>query len=123
VSEAEERYLHVIGRLEAAGERATVTAVARGLSVSKASVSEMLNRLEGEGLLVRGPAGEATFTASGREAASALAERRDVVERFLRDVLGVGPDDLAAETERMVRVVSPRLEERMRARLSALARP
>ncbi len=123
MSEAEERYLHVIGRLEAAGERATVTAVARGLSVSKASVSEMLNRLEGEGLLVRGPAGEATFTASGREAASALAERRDVVERFLRDVLGVGPDDLAAETERMVRVVSPRLEERMRARLSALARP
>jgi DtxR family Mn-dependent transcriptional regulator len=123
VSEAEERYLHVIGRLEAAGERATVTAVARGLSVSKASVSEMLNRLEGEGLLVRGPAGEATFTARGREAASALAERRDVVERFLRDVLGVGPGDLAAETERMVRVVSPRLEERMRARLSALARP
>jgi DtxR family Mn-dependent transcriptional regulator len=116
VSEAEERYLHVIGRLEAAGERATVTAVARGLSVSKASVSEMLNRLEGEGLLVRGSAGEATFTARGREAASALAERRDVVERFL-------PDDLAAETERMVRVVSPRLEERMRARLSALARP
>ncbi len=123
MSEAEERYLHVIARLAEAGERATVTAVARGLQVSKASVSEMLNRLEDDGLVVRGSAGEATLTPGGQQAASALAERHDVVERFLRDVLAVAPEHLEAETERMVRVVSPRLEERMRARLSALARP
>jgi len=123
MSDAEERYLAVIGRLAGAGERATVTAIARELGVSKASVSEMLNRMEGDGLLVRGTTGEATLTGPGADAATALAERHDVVERFLRDVLAVAPQDLAAETERLVRVVSPRLEERMRARLTALAPP
>ena len=123
VSEAEERYLGAIGRLQAAGERATVTALARTLAISKASVSEMLRRLEGEGLVVRGPAGEATLAPAGEAVARTLIERHDVVERFLREVLGVGPDALPAETERLARVVSPRLEERMRARLSALVRP
>ncbi len=123
MSVAEERYLAAIGRLQDAGERATVTALARALAISKASVSEMLRRLESEGLVVRGPAGEATLAPAGEQAARVLAERHDVVERFLRDVLGVGPDDLEAEAERLATVVSPRLEERMRARLSALARP
>ena len=123
MSDAEERYLGAIGRLHAAGERATVTALARVLAVSKASVSEMLRRLEGEGLVVRGAAGEATLAAAGADVARGLAERHVVVERFLRDVLRVAPGDLPAETERLARVVSPRLEQRMRARLSALARP
>ncbi len=123
MSQAEERYLQVIGRLAGAGERATVTAVARELGVSKASVSEMLNRMEGEGLLIRGTTGEATLTTNGADAASALAGRQDTVERFLRDVLAVDAEHLPAETERLVAVVSPRLEERMRARLSALAPP
>ena len=123
MSDAEERYLGAIGRLHATGERATVTALAGVLSVSKASVSEMLRRLEADGLVVRGPVGEATLAPAGEEVARTLAERHDVVERFLRDVLGVGPDELPAEAERLARVVSPRLEERMRARLTALARP
>ena len=123
MSEAEERYLGAIGRLHAAGERATVTALARTLSVSKASVSEMLRRLEGDGLVVRGQAGEATLAPAGEEVARTLTDRHEVVERFLRDVLGVAPDALTAETERLARVISPRLVERMRARVSALARP
>ncbi len=123
VSVAEERYLAAIGRLHDAGERATVTALARSLAISKASVSEMLRRLETEGFVVRGPAGEATLAPAGEEAARTLAERHDVVERFLRDVLAVRPDDLPAEADRLASVVSPRLVERMRARLSALAPP
>ena len=123
MSDAEERYLGAIGRLRTAGERATVTALSRSLGVSKASVSEMLNRLEGDGLVVRGAAGEATLAPAGEAAAAQLAERREVVERFLREVLQVGDADLPAEAERLVRVVSPRLEERMRARLSAPAPP
>ncbi len=123
MSDAEERYLGAIDRLRAAGERATVTALARALAVSKASVSEMLGRLEGDGLVVRGPVGEATLAPAGEQAARTLAERHDVVERFLRDVLGVRPDALPAEADRLARVVSPRLEERMRARLTAPSRP
>ena len=123
MSVAEERYLAAIARLEDAGERATVTALARTLAISKASVSEMLRRLEGEGLVVRGAAGEATLAPAGEQAARTVAERHDVVERFLRDVLHVAPGDLPAEAERLASVVSPRLVERMRARLSEPARP
>jgi DtxR family Mn-dependent transcriptional regulator len=123
MSEAEGRYLAAIRRLTAGGDPATVSALSRDLGLSKASVSEMLDRMATEGLVERSARGAATLTGAGSGAADALATRRVVVERFLDEVLGVAPDHLPAETERLARVVSERLEERMRAALNAPVPP
>ena len=123
MSEAECRYLAAIRRLTAGGDAATVSALSRDLGLTKASVSEMLDRLASDGLVRRAARGAATLTPSGSVAADALATRRVIVERFLGEVLGVGPDHLPAETERLSRVVSERLEERMRAALNGPVRP
>lgn len=121
MSEAEDRYLGAVHRLSPGGGGVTVAALARDLALSKASVSEMLDRLAGDELIRRGSRGEATLTTVGEEAARALEERRSTVERFLREVLEVGQDDLPAEADRLARVVSPQLEQRMRERLAERA--
>jgi DtxR family Mn-dependent transcriptional regulator len=90
-----------------------VSALARRLSLSPASVSQMLDRLAADGFVLRGERGVAQLTAEGERAARALAARRALVTRFLRDVLVVPEEHLAAETERLVAVVSPELERRM----------
>jgi DtxR family Mn-dependent transcriptional regulator len=90
-----------------------VGALARQLHLSPASVSEMLDRLAADGLVRRGQRGSAQLTTEGDRAAQALAERRALVKRFLRDVLVVPGDQVEAEAERLVAVVSPTLEARM----------
>jgi|SRR5688500_5747696 DtxR family Mn-dependent transcriptional regulator len=120
---AEARYLAAVERLRVAGKPATVSALSRDLGLSKASVSEMLDRLAADGLVERASRGAAVLTDRGASAAGALAARRAVVERFLAEVLGVGPEHLAGEAERLAQVVSPRLEERMRIALNGRVPP
>lgn len=115
ISPAEERYLAAIDRLSAADpRRVTGAAVARELGLSAPSVHEMLRRMAADDLIVRETTTWA-LTGSGRREADAGRERRVVAERFLRDVLAVPEASLAEEAERLGAVLSPRLEERMRA--------
>ena len=62
--------------------------VALVLSVSRPTAGAMLDRLESEGLVERGPGREILLTASGHRGADRLARRHRVVERMLTDVLG-----------------------------------
>jgi Mn-dependent DtxR family transcriptional regulator len=73
----------------------------------------MLDRLAADGLVRRGVRGSALLTTEGDRTARARADRRVLVERFLRDVLIVPGDQVEAEAERLVAVVSPTLEARM----------
>ena len=115
ITPAEERYLAAIDRLSAADPRGvTGAAVARELRLSAPTVHEMLRRLATDDLIVRDPASW-VLTPNGRREVTAGRERRLVAERFLRDVLGVPEGSLAEESERLGAVLSPRLEERMRA--------
>ena len=121
ITPAEERYLAAIDRLNAVDPRAvTGAAVARELGLSAPTVHEMLRRMAADDLIVR----ETTswsLTEPGRRRADAGRERRAVAERFLRDVLLVPEGSLAEEAERLGAVLSPRLEERMRAATSQRA--
>lgn len=115
ISPAEERYLAAIDRLSTADpRRVTGAAVARELGLSAPTVHEMLRRLAAGDLIVRETTSWA-LTEPGRREAAAGRERRAVAERFLRDVLAVPEGSLAEEAERLGAVLSPRLEERMRA--------
>lgn len=62
--------------------------IADQLGVSRASAGEMLKRLEGEGLVVRGERKEAILTERGRIAAMRIVRRHRMVERLLTDVMG-----------------------------------
>jgi DtxR family Mn-dependent transcriptional regulator len=62
--------------------------VARVLSVSRPTAGAMLDRLEADGLIERGPGREVLLTAAGRRGADLLVRRHRVVERLLTDVLG-----------------------------------
>lgn len=62
--------------------------IADQLGVSRASVGEMLKRLETDGLVSRGEKKEAILTQRGREVAMATARRHRLVERLLVDFMG-----------------------------------
>jgi DtxR family Mn-dependent transcriptional regulator len=62
--------------------------IADQLGVSRASAGEMLKRLEGEGMVVRGERKEAILTEKGRIAAMRIERRHRLVERLLTDVMG-----------------------------------
>jgi DtxR family Mn-dependent transcriptional regulator len=113
ISPAELRYVEAIDLERGDGAPVSVGALARRLGLSPASVSEMLDRLAADGLVRRGARGVALLTADGDRTAREIAGRRALVERFLRDVLVVPPDQVPAEAERLVAVVSPNLEARM----------
>jgi DtxR family Mn-dependent transcriptional regulator len=65
--------------------------VANILAVTRVSAGEMLKRLEGDGLIERGPRKEILLTPTGRSAAQGLARRHRLLERLLTDVLGYTP--------------------------------
>ena len=62
--------------------------VAEMLGVSRASVGEMLKRLEADGLIERGERKEALLTATGRERAERVVRRHRIIERLLTDFMG-----------------------------------
>ncbi len=61
--------------------------IADQLGVTRASAGEMLKRLEGEGMVVRGERKEAILTEKGRIAAMRIVRRHRIVERLLTDVM------------------------------------
>lgn len=108
-----EEYLETIGRLEEKGERATTSSLAHELQVSPPSVTEMLGRLAGRGLLSYRPRGEITLTEEGRVLARSVMRRHRLWERFLHDVLGVRWDSVHGEACRLEHATSPMLEQQL----------
>ena len=62
--------------------------IADRLSVSRPAVSEMIKRLEAEGL-VASERGKIRLTAAGTELAERVVRRHRLAERFLTDILGL----------------------------------
>ncbi len=96
-SPAEARYLEVMGKLGRGGNSVAGAAIARSLGLSAPTVHEMLRRLEADGFIVRAQTGGWNLTDDGRRQADAVRRRRRVVEHFLRTVLHVPEDEVAAD--------------------------
>jgi DtxR family Mn-dependent transcriptional regulator len=108
-----QEYLESLYWLGEAGIDRTPTNLARAMQVSPPSVSGMVRRLEGEGLVARGPGKRIALTARGEEVAKHVVSRHRLVEAFLVKVMGVPWDEVHEEAEAFEMGVTPALEARM----------
>ena len=85
--------------------------IAERLEVSRPAVSEMIRRLEHEGLVAID--GSIELTSDGMELAERVVRRHRLAERFLTDVLGLSWADAHDEAGRWEHVISDRVEEKL----------
>ncbi len=83
--------------------------IAERLEVSRPAVSEMIRRMESEGLIQLGST--IGLTASGLELAERVVRRHRLAERFLTDVLGLSWADAHVEAGKWEHVISVPVEE------------
>ena len=90
--------------------------IAERMEVSRPAVSEMMKRLEVEGLIEAGR--EIKLTAKGTHLAETVVRRHRLAECFLTDVLGLSWADAHQEAGKWEHVISPTVEKAMVARLN-----
>jgi DtxR family Mn-dependent transcriptional regulator len=83
------------------------------LGVSAAAVSEMLHRLERDGLIAYDARKEVRFTEAGSVLAAHVVRRHRLAERMLVDLLGYEWWKTHEEAERIEHAMSPEMEERL----------
>jgi DtxR family Mn-dependent transcriptional regulator len=110
-------YLKAIYALEAAGERATTSALADRMGVSAPSATAMTKRLADLGLVERAPYRGVVLTDTGRRGALEVLRHHRLLERYLVDRLGLSLDEVHAEAELLEHALSEELEARIDAEL------
>jgi DtxR family Mn-dependent transcriptional regulator len=75
--------------------------VAEMLHVTPPTASEMLKRLEKEGLVSRGPRRSPVLTAEGRRRAETVVRNHRIIERFLTDFMGYSPAESHEHAEEL----------------------
>ncbi len=105
-------YLKVIWELTASGTASTTNIAAR-LSVSPGSVTRMLGRLQGMGLVDYERYRGASLTGQGRAEALRLVRRHRLIETFLLECLGYSWENVHEEAERLEHAVSDEFTERL----------
>lgn len=104
-------YAEAIWELEEAGIPVLQARIARWLGVSPASVSEMIRRMQAEGLVdIRD---EVRLTDDGRHLAAVVVRRHRLAERFLSEVLKLPWAKVHAEAEVWETMISDDVEEAM----------
>jgi DtxR family Mn-dependent transcriptional regulator len=86
--------------------------IAERLGISRPAVSEMIRRMEGEGL-VSVEKGSIRLTASGRSLAEQVVRRHRLAERFLTDILGLSWAEAHREAGKWEHVISGPVEAAM----------
>lgn len=85
--------------------------IAERMGISRPAVSEMIRRMQDQGLLE--PGRQITLTDDGMALARQVVRRHRLAERFLTDVLGLSWAEAHAEAGKWEHVLSPRVEEAM----------
>ena len=110
-----EDYLKAVYELERAGAAAATTGLAARLGVAPASVTGMVRRLAGQGLLTHERYRGVRLTMQGRKAALLTIRRHRVIETYLVRALGYRWDEVHVEAERLEHAASEDVINRMAA--------
>jgi DtxR family Mn-dependent transcriptional regulator len=113
LSVAIQDYLKEIYKLQAAGERATTTAIARRMGVAPSSATSMLKKLAVLGLAEHAPYRGVELSDAGAKIALEVIRHHRLLEQYLAETLGVGIDAVHAEADRLEHVISEELEARI----------
>jgi DtxR family Mn-dependent transcriptional regulator len=123
-TEKVDEYLEAIFKLGCQEQGISLTQVAEYLRVTPASVTEMIKRMEAQGLVKYGGPGKGKgqgrgkkrgimLTPRGERIAKTLIRRHRLSERFLTDVLGIDWESAHHEACKLEHVISPEVEERL----------
>jgi len=113
LSDAIQDYLKGIYKLQAAGGRATTTALAREMGVAPSSATSMVKKLAVLGLVEHAPYRGVTLTKSGSRIAVEVIRHHRLLEQYLAETLGLGIDAVHAEADRLEHALSEELEARI----------
>ncbi|WP_345473795.1 metal-dependent transcriptional regulator [Glutamicibacter ectropisis] len=115
---SEEDYLKALYTLTEWDDTEVSTGVlADQLGLSPASVTSMIQKLAGKGLVNHVPRKTVALSPSGRREALRMVRRHRLIETFLRDELGYGWDEVHDEAEALEHTVSDRFINALDARL------
>lgn len=106
-------YLKAIAKLEATVGSATVTSLASALTVKKPSVSQMLRRLNSEGLVSWEPRKNIKLTKRGRYVSNNIIRNHRILESFFTEFLKLDLLKAHIEAEKLEHVVSQEVIEKM----------
>jgi DtxR family Mn-dependent transcriptional regulator len=107
-----EEYLETIFALEEEGIPVIQARLAERLDKAAPSVSEMLDRLEADELIVRS-ARQIAMTPRGTALAEGVVRKHRLAERLLVDIIGLDWDKAHVEAGRWEHVISDDVEERL----------
>jgi DtxR family Mn-dependent transcriptional regulator len=113
LSDAIQDYLKEIYKLQAGGDRATTSAIARRLGVAPSSATSMLKKLAALGLAEHAPYRGVELTEAGRQIALEVIRHHRLLEQYLAETLGLGIDAVHDEADRLEHVLSEELEARI----------
>ncbi len=113
-SPAVEEYLQAVYTFQDEGPPVISARLADFLQVSPAAVSEMVHRLERDGLVVLDERKAVRLSERGQQAAERIARRHRLAERMLVDLLGYAWWKTHEEAERIEHAMSDEMEERIR---------
>ncbi|MCF6298477.1 MAG: metal-dependent transcriptional regulator [Thiomicrorhabdus sp.] len=115
-SKALEDYLKIIYKLESSplsGKGVQTSSIAERLSISQASVSNMLKKLAEKNLIEYLPYYGVTLTLTGRKVALTIVRKHRILEQYLVERLGYSWDEVDAEAEVLEHSISDKLANRM----------
>ena len=104
-----EEYCETIFELEEDGVRVIQARIVERLGVTRPAVSEMIKRLDAEGLVT--VSDTISLTAAGRRLATTMVRRHRLAERFLTDVLHLSWAEAHHEAGKWEHVISPEVEK------------
>jgi DtxR family Mn-dependent transcriptional regulator len=113
-TQTREDYLRALFVLHERHAQLKSSDVAEYLGVSKPSVSEMVRRLNEEGLIKSSPYSKLRFTAKGRRMAAHLTTKHRIIERFLKDTLKIKKGKVHDEAHRLEHAFSDESIEKLR---------
>lgn len=122
VSPAMQDYLKAVYFLRDETGATTVQALAGELGVSSPSVTNMVKRLAGLGLIRHTPYQGIALSEDGERAAAEVTRHHRLLEQFLVETLGYGWDEVHVEAEQLEHHISEEMEARIAARLGHPAR-
>ncbi len=113
LSQAVEDYLKTIYKLQQGVESVSTSDIARSMSVSAASVTNMVKRLAQLGLVEYESYRGVTVTSTGEKVALEIIRHHRLLELYLKEVMGYSWDKVHEEAEHLEHHISEEFEDKL----------